>query len=385
MNRERIRFVIGLILGLSLILIAVNYKNIYYYLLSKTKPAPISKKTLSKIPEIKLKETSVSFIAVGDIMMSRGVNNVIARTSDPLRPFSLMADLLNSTDFNFGNLESPISGSDKPGPAHSLVFNTPIKNVEGLEKYNFKVLNLANNHALDQGVKGLENTRKVLVEKNITYLGVGENLDEAWKPKVVTFNGLKIGFLGASYASVNDGGVSRNDLVARIEDTEYLKNSLAELKKISDFIVVTMHAGVEYTRKPHQPQIDFARSAIDYGADIVIGAHPHWIQLVEKYKDKYIFYSLGNFIFDQAWSQDTKEGLVLKIFLTGYQALAEPASTIPINKPPTKITKVELIPIVIENYSTPRPANQVEKSKILEKINFTDDVLTQDSVLSAIP
>ncbi|KAF0247397.1 MAG: poly-gamma-glutamate synthesis protein (capsule biosynthesis protein), partial [bacterium] len=284
MNRERIKFVVGVILGLLLVLTLVNYQNIYYYFLGKDKPPPISKQDKPTPTDIKFKKTSVIFIAVGDIMMSRGVNSVIARTNDPLRPFSSLAELLDSTDFNFGNLESPISGSDKPGPAHSLVFNTPIKNVEGLRKYNFKVLNLANNHALDQRVAGLHNTRKVLTENNITYLGVGENLNEAWQPKIVTFNGLKIGFLGASYASVNDGGISRNDLVARIEDTEYLKNSLTELKKIADFVLVTMHAGVEYVRTPHQGQIDFAHTAIDHGADIVIGAHPHWIQTVEKYK-----------------------------------------------------------------------------------------------------
>ncbi|MBL8194874.1 MAG: CapA family protein, partial [Blastocatellia bacterium] len=305
MKSEKVKFLVGIILGAIVILIAFNYQSIYQYFFTKE---------ITKIPEkiptpiIEYKETKVTFLAVGDMMMSRGVNSVIARTNDPLRPFSGLAELLDSTDFNFGNLESPISGSDKPGPPHSLVFNTPIRNVEGLKRYKFKVLNLANNHALDQRAAGLENTRKVLAENEITYLGVGADLSEAWKPKIITVNGLKLGFLGASYASVNDGGVARNNLVARIEDTEYLKNSLESLKKDADFIVVTMHAGVEYVRQPHQPQIDFAHAAIDYGADLVIGAHPHWIQIIEKYKDKYIFYSLGNFIFDQEWSQDTKEG-----------------------------------------------------------------------------
>ncbi len=386
MNRERVRFIAGVVLGLVLVLALVNYQDIYYYFLGKDKLPP-SKQDKPTLTDIKFKETSVVFIAVGDIMMSRGVNSVIAHANDPLRPFSSLAELLNSTDFNFGNLESPISGSDKPGPPHSLVFNTPIRNVEGLKKYKFKVLNLANNHALDQRVAALHNTRKVLTDNNITYLGVGENLDEAWQPKIVTFNGLKIGFLGASYASVNDGGVSRNNFVARIEDIEYLKSSLTELKKMADFVLVTMHAGVEYVRTPHQGQIDFAHTAIDYGADIVIGAHPHWIQTIEKYKDKYIFYSLGNFIFDQSWSQDTKEGLVLKIFLEGYQVEGDTKTLAP-NKPPTnlptKLAKIELIPVVIENYSTPRQANETEKAKILAKIDFTNDVLTPESILPVV-
>ncbi|MFY9221210.1 MAG: CapA family protein [Blastocatellia bacterium] len=380
MKSEKVKFLVGIILGVIVILIAFNYQSIYQYLFTK-EIAKIPEKTPT--PTIEYKETKVTFLAVGDMMMSRGVNSVIARTNDPLRPFSSLAELLDSTDFNFGNLESPISGSDKPGPPHSLVFNTPIRNVEGLKRYNFKVLNLANNHALDQRAAGLENTRKVLTENEITYLGVGSDLTEAWQPKIITVNGLKLGFLGASYASVNDGGVARNNLVARIEDTEYLKNSLESLKKEADFIVVTMHAGVEYMRQPHQPQIDFARAAIDYGADLVIGAHPHWIQTIEKYKDKYIFYSLGNFIFDQEWSQDTKEGLVLKVSLEGQIAI-NPSSNTPKLKEKAKLKEIELIPVIIENYSTPRPAKIEEKTKILAKIGLTDAILTADKELPEV-
>lgn len=380
MKSEKVKFLVGIILGAIVILIAFNYQSIYQYFFTKE-----ITKILEKIPTpiIEYKETKVTFLAVGDMMMSRGVNSIIARTNDPLRPFSGLVELLDSTDFNFGNLESPISGSDKPGPPHSLVFNTPIRNVEGLKRYKFKVLNLANNHALDQRAAGLENTRKVLAENEITYLGVGADLSEAWKPKIITVNGLKLGFLGASYASVNDGGVARNNLVARIEDTEYLKNSLESLKKDADFIVVTMHAGVEYVRQPHQPQIDFAHAAIDYGADLVIGAHPHWIQIIEKYKDKYIFYSLGNFIFDQEWSQDTKEGLVLKVSLEGQIAINPPLNTSKFREK-AKLKEIELIPVIIENYSTPRLAKEEEKTKILAKISLTDTILTTDTQLQEI-
>lgn len=386
MMRERIKFFIGIFLGVLLVLFGFNSKKIYNYFSNKTQtPTKQDLSLTPKTPEIKYKETSVTFLAVGDIMMSRGVNSVIARTNDPLHPFKSLTELLNSTDFNFGNLESPISGSESAGPMHSLVFNAPLRNVAGLKKYNFKVLNLANNHALDQRATGLHNTRRVLAENDINYLGVGENLDEAWEPKVITINGLKLGFLGASYASVNDGGVTRNNLVARIEDTEYLKNSITKLKTMADFVLVTMHAGIEYTRTPHQPQIDFAHTAIDCGADIVIGAHPHWIQTIEKYKDKYIFYSLGNFIFDQEWSKDTKEGLVLKISLQGYQVINESSSisssNLDIKKPKSKISKIELIPIIIENYSTPRQANEIETNRILAKINLVDAILTPNTSL----
>ncbi len=91
-----------------------------------------------------------------------------------------------------------------------------------------------------------------------------------------------------------------------MQDTERLIGAIRQAREQADFIVVTMHGGQEYTLTPTNLQTDFARTAIDNGADIVIGAHPHWIQATERYKNKYIFYSLGNFVFDQEFSEETK-------------------------------------------------------------------------------
>ena len=313
-------------------------------------------------------EARVTFLAVGDMMISRGVARSITRANDPLVPFRKMDEIFRSTDFNFGNLEVPISGNNNV-IGKGLVFNMHTRDIAGLKAYNFKVLNLANNHALDQGVNGLRRTREFLDEHGFIHLGVGDNLEQAWQPKTITVKGVKIGFVGASYASVNDGGVARNEYVARIEDKERLKRAIDQLRSEgAAFIVATMHAGVEYTRRPHQPQIDFARNAIDFGADIVIGAHPHWAQIFETYKGKYIFYSLGNFIFDQEWSRDTKEGLALKITLYNRKSSRQPTS-------PARVEQIELIPIVIENYSTPRPANETEAQQILKKIGADGKII----------
>lgn len=313
-----------------------------------------------------LKETRATFAAVGDMMISRGVAQTINAAGDPLVVFSGMKDLFNSTDFNFGNLESPVSGNDTR-VGRGLVFNARRADIEGLVKYKFKVVNLANNHAMDQGLAGLNYTRNFLTEKGIEYLGVGENKAEAWKPKYLTVNGIKIGFIGVSYASVNDNGATTNDYVARIEEVERLRASIKQAKGESDYVLVTMHAGVEYTRKPHQPQIDFARAAVDAGADIVIGAHPHWIQTFEQYKGKYIFYSLGNFIFDQL-PQDRKEGLVLHITLLKSEGGGRAA-------PETRGEKIELIPVIIERKGVPRRANEAEADAIMKKFGATEKFL----------
>jgi poly-gamma-glutamate capsule biosynthesis protein CapA/YwtB (metallophosphatase superfamily) len=301
----------------------------------------------------------VTFLAVGDIMLSRNVADKIVKSGDPLYPFRKMASILNEVDFSFANLESPFSGKDTFNPSPSLVFNAPRNAVEGLNKYKFKILNLANNHALDQGIGGIRYTREYLLQNGIEFIGAGENLDQAWEPKVLEVSGTKIGFVGASYASLNDNGKTTNNYVARIENTTRLKDAIEDLKTRSDFIVVTIHAGTEYKRNPNQSQIDFAYRAVDLGADIVIGAHPHWIQTIEQYNGKYIFYSLGDFIFDQEWSRETKEGLTLKISLKNRD-----------------LESIELIPVVIENYSTPRLASESEKKLILEKIGVTDPILT---------
>src|SRR5687767_2423591 len=310
-------------------------------------------------------EKRLTFLAVGDMMISRGVARAIRAAGDTLVPFQKMEEILLSTDFNFANLESPISGRNHIA-GKGLVFNTRESDAFGLREYNFRVLNLANNHALDMGLKGLRRTMELLDRRDLTYVGVGETLDEAWRPKTLVINGMKIGFVGASYASLNDGGVARNAYVARIEDTARLKDAIDRLQADgADFIIATMHAGVEYTRRPDAAQINFARAAIDHGADIVIGSHPHWVQEPERYRGRMIFYSLGNFIFDQEWSRDTREGLALKVSLHK-QAV-------------TRIEQIELIPVIIDNYSTPRPATDIEARQILKKIGVAERVIRPEA------
>ncbi len=347
----------------------------------------------------------ISFLAVGDIMLSRNVAAKMVKAKNPLLPFSQLEELLLNTDFNLGNLESPFSGKDSYPQTGSLVFNAPRWAMQGLREYNFKVLSLANNHTLDQGLKGLIYTKNYLAQNNIQAIGTGQNLTEAWQPAVVEVKGVKIGFIAASYASFNDNGQKTNSQVARIEDLINLKSAIAQAKMSADLVVVNMHAGIEYKHKPNSAQIKFAHAAIDYGADLVIGHHPHWAQTIEKYngsplhptckkssfdnpvtvKDdkkyqvldlgngcggKYIFYSLGNFIFDQMWSTETRQGLAVKF-------------TVNVNNQTSGVKaalkKAELIPVIIDNYSTPRLANTKESKIILKSIGVVDGVIKLNS------
>jgi poly-gamma-glutamate synthesis protein (capsule biosynthesis protein) len=314
--------------------------------------------------------TTTTFLAVGDIMLSRDVAATTIKAADVDYPFANVADLLKSTDFNFANLESPVAA---PGTVpivggNSLTFGAPSSSLVALKSYNFQIINSANNHAFDQGVAGLSYTRSILDNLGIAHEGTGQNLNQAWTPAVVTANGIKICFVGAAYGT-NSGGSTAAQYVAEISETDMLKQAINTAKAECDFVVVTMHAGTEYTRTPNQGQIDFAHAAIDDGANMVIGAHPHWIQPIEKYNGKYIFYSLGNFIFDQAFSPDVMQGLTLKITIskpagTKLQGSAQAAS----------LLSVQLIPVIIQN-SQPRQATSEETKNVLNKIGITSNTL----------
>lgn len=388
------------------IAISVNKLQSFYYF-NNTKISYLGNSSSNTLEDYYLKsleiqksekqiENKVSLLAVGDIMLSRNVAKKIKEANNFLLPFKNFKEISGNVDFSFGNLESPISGSNDFNLSGSMVFNTPPAYIEGLIKNNFKILSLANNHAFDQDLAGLEYTIQYLDKNNIKHIGAGNTLEEAWAPAFVEQNGIKICFIGASYASINDNGKTTNNYVARIEDLENLKSSIQNIKSTCDFIIATMHAGTEYTTKPNQAQIDFAHSAIDFGADMVIGHHPHWVQEIEKYcpsfpsspgeekmpegqmrlncqNPKYIFYSLGNFIFDQMWSQETREGLVLKIQISKNKNQSELQGP----KNPSILKNIELIPIIIDNYSTPRKASEEEGKKILEKIKQSNSFLLQ--------
>lgn len=310
--------------------------------------------------------SNASFIAAGDIMLSRGVDRAISRARDPNMPFTQLAEYLGRTDLNFANLESPVSGHDER-IGKGLVFNTHRDDVEGLVKHNFRIVSLANNHALDQGESGLRFTQQFLADLGIEQIGTGNSQAEAWSPKIIAANGVRIAFIAAAYSSINDGGQRRNRFVARIDDTAELRAAIRRARLAADLVVVAMHAGVEYTRRPHRTQIAFARAAIDAGADIVIGSHPHWIQTIEEYRGKYIFYSLGNFIFDQR-QPGTREGLLIRIGV-GTEKCSDKIYTF--------IKSLEIIPIIIERVGVPRRASEAETAAILKKIGVVSTYLIQ--------
>ncbi len=304
-----------------------------------------------KLPQI---SEEVSLVAVGDISYSRGVERIVEKQKDINYPFLKIRDFLQSADLVFANLETPITPGQEI-PDFEMIFRSNPGTEQALKQAGLSVLSLANNHTPNFGDEGLKDTFDYLTRAGIKYVGAGNNEQEAYEPVYTEEKGIKFAFLAyndidvvpASYeASENRAGTA----FMRIEK---MAGAVKEAKQKADFVIVSMHAGIEYAGEPNESQVNFAHAAIDAGADLIIGHHPHVVQTMEKYRGKYIFYSLGNFVFDQPQSQETKEGLAIKVYFTK-----------------NGINKIGLLPVVMTNFAQPEVAGESDKEQILKRLDF---------------
>ncbi len=255
-----------------------------------------------------------TLLFTGDIMLDRGVKHMVkTHGEDYTFPFLKIKEVLDGADVLFGNLEIMISdkGRDVGG---KYSFRAEPNAVEGLVFAGFDIVTLANNHTFDWGREAFEDTMKRLQDNDILYTGAGFNKEEAHSPTTIIMDdNFSIGFLGyteflfpSAMATSERSGVTTLNI-------ENMERDIGSAKEEVDFLVVTFHYGTEYRKKPNANQIFWSESAIDFGADIIIGHHPHVTQPVEIYNDKYIAYSLGNFIFDQYFSEETMKGFMLEV------------------------------------------------------------------------
>lgn len=260
---------------------------------------------------------TITMILVGDIMLDRGVEYMMKKYADYRFPFLKIADELKGAKLLFGNLEGPISDKGtKVGSIYSFRANP--ETIEGLTFAGFDLISLANNHAFDYGREALEDCLAKLSKAGIDYVGVGLNQNEAYSPIIKEVKGVKIGFLAYTNLGPESWRAGKeNSGIAWIneEEIEKIKNDIKLAKEKVDILIVSLHAGEEYIFEPTQFQVEFSRAAIDAGADLVVGHHPHVIQKSEKYQNGWIFYSLGNFVFDQGFSEETMRGQILEILI----------------------------------------------------------------------
>lgn len=259
------------------------------------------------------KQEEISITIVGDIMLSRGVQSFLESEGYDY-PYTGLKDILINDDLSLANLECPITDSNTAAnKASRFVFKADKDNAKALKTAGFELLNLANNHTMDYKYEGLEDTMSALSELDLSYFGAGQSsLDDM--AYIYEKDGIRIGFLAYSLfppeGFVYNGSKST---VSYMSETQ-LDKMKAELDNLdADVKIVYFHWGVEFEPYVSEIQKKAGRLAVDYGADFVVGTHPHVIQPKEVYKDKYIYYSLGNCIFDKQIPKGTDKGLLLKL------------------------------------------------------------------------
>jgi poly-gamma-glutamate synthesis protein (capsule biosynthesis protein) len=226
-----------------------------------------------------------------------------------------MAPLLSSADITFINLESPFADKGPRGEA-GLIFRARPETVAGLVLAGVDVASTANNHARDCGDYGVLYTIDVLRKNHIEPVGSGETEQQAHEGIVLTRHGVRFGFLGYTYDQSNGNWRDVDKRIA-LADPAVMEQDVASLKKRADVVIVSMHNGIEYMKRANPKQAEFAHRAIDAGAAMVVGHHPHVTQQVEQYHGGTIFYSLGNFVFDQFQRTETQHGMLADVTFLG--------------------------------------------------------------------
>lgn len=258
---------------------------------------------------------TLDIVAVGDIMLGRGVLNQMRARNDYSFPYRAIKDELAEGDLRVANLECMVTDMvPPPTDPFTFTFICPSKGLDGLVYAGFDILTLANNHANGEGQAVFADQRALLTKRGILWCGGGENLAEATKPAIKTVKGTRVAIL--SYDNIMPQGPFATPTswgLAPI-DTTRLPHDLAAARAHADLVIPYFHWGIEYTKDPTSYQQSVARAAIDAGADMVLGNHPHWTQAIESYKGKLIIYSMGNFVFDQDWSEATMEGMLLHLY-----------------------------------------------------------------------
>lgn len=249
--------------------------------------------------------TSVTISAVGDIMAHQGnLNNAYSPktgTYDFTGFLEYVKPYLSKADLTIGNFETVTAGP-KTGYTSYPSFNTPDAILTALSGGGFDILSTANNHSLDRGIAGLSRTIQMINKNNM--INVGSSTNGSNKYVIKEVNGIKLGIL--AYSGMYNGldrklsTEQKNTYISPINEQQIQKDIKAAKDAEADAVIVIVHWGTEYQREPNSTQKALAKKIISWGADIILGSHPHVIQKSEIIKvngqNKYIIYSMGNFI-----------------------------------------------------------------------------------------
>ena len=296
--------------------------------------------------------TAITIGAVGDLMFARDITTLMQQHGMAY-PFERVRPLLTGVDLLIGNLEGTFTARGTP-LVKMYTFRTPPELGGTLAAAGFDAVSLGNNHAFDFGGVGLLDTLDTLRNAGLRWFGAGMDETAARAPRLMEARGYTVALLG--YSGVDESGFAAGSApgVARASAAA-IQAAVARAAGEADYVIVVVHAGIEYTRQPSALQRELAHAAIDAGADVVIGHHPHVLQPWERYGDGLILYSLGNFVFDL--DTDDLATLGSAPFETAVAVI-----TLMPDAPP----EVEFRPAYIDPIEDrPRPASSDETTRIL--------------------
>ena len=236
-----------------------------------------------------------------------------------------VSDVFKGADFGFVNLETPVA------PAHSkgskpFMFDAPVALPEALKANGIKIVSFANNHVMDQGWAGFAETREHLREIGLQFVGSGDTAAQTWQPLVVEANGIKVGWLGMTRWLNGNRNPDQDDQPhvnffpypgesggAPGADESQVLAAVKAARAQCDFLVISIHWGIEYAPAPRPEDVEIAHKMLEAGASVIVGHHPHVLQPIETYNTQdgrmaVIFYSLGNFLSNQ--SRNYVDGLM---------------------------------------------------------------------------
>ncbi|MBN2425337.1 MAG: CapA family protein [Calditrichaceae bacterium] len=275
-------------------------------------------------------------------------------------PFQKMQWFKNA-DISMINLENPLTDRGIP-VEKKFTFRASPDYVKIMKSGGIDIVTIANNHIYDYGVEGLFDTITHLDSIGISHVGAGKNLAEARAPAIFSVKGINIGFL--AYYGLNKHSDSypatKDEAGTALRNLSYIEEDIKGLKNKADFIVVNFHWGEEKANYPGTDQIDFAHQVIEYGADLILGHHPHVLQGIEVYKKKVIAYSLGNFIFGGN-SRKTYKSIILAVN---------------INVCDTKGYSVKIIPIQVD-YWQPFKINNSDSLEVIHDMKKFSSIFNQ--------
>lgn len=253
--------------------------------------------------------------AVGDIMLAGSGEKTFRRLGYDY-PFAATAKTLRQGDIVIGNLEAPVALSGEEFIAKKFRFRQSVKTAPALKSAGFTHLSLANNHILDFGAEGLRQTLEALGRQGLAFSGAGQDLATARRAWLTEVKGVHIAFLSYSLIYPEEFFAGNGRAGTAPGYPAFFIADITEAKKTADYVIVSFHWGGEGLDTPKPYQLAVGHKAIDAGADIVIGHHPHVLQGIEYYRRGVIFYSLGNFAFG-SMSRAADSSIIARITLDG--------------------------------------------------------------------